>query len=106
MVLAAAEPPEGGHVPRPEHGRNGSALLAESKEPGTSHGLPVRLAHGRMATGGVGALAALGSREHGRPVRSEPAADAPRLHRLPDLGPSQLDLGGPRAPRADGRPTD
>src|SRR2546428_1429283 len=99
MVLASAEPPERGHVPRPEHGRNGSALLAESKEQRTSHGLSVRLADGRMATGGLGALAALASREHGRPTCPEPAAGRPPPPRPPYLSAPPANPGPPRPPR-------
>src|SRR6266704_161304 len=50
------------------------------------------------------AVAAVGSGEHGGPLRAELAAHAPRVHRLRDERPVQPDLGRagdpPEAPRA------
>src|SRR5437773_10972247 len=59
-----------------------------------------------MAPGGVGPLAAMGSRDHGRPVRVATAPDAARLHRLRHQGSIQPHLGRPRAAQETTGPRD
>src|SRR5207249_11064156 len=56
-----------------------------------------------MASRGLGALAGLGSGEHGGSLRPQPASSSARVYRLRDARSVQPDLGGahvaPEAPR-------
>src|SRR6266566_4417222 len=104
MVLAPVESARRGPLSDSEHDRDGGALLPESTQPDHGHRLPVRPGDRRMAARGMGAVAAVGSGEHGGPLRAELAAHAARVHRLRDERPVQPDLGRagdpPEAPRA------
>src|SRR3989442_8787526 len=102
LVLAGAEPAAGGDVPNPEYDRHGGALLAESPEQGTGDRLSVRPRDRRVAPGRLGALARVGSGEHGGSLRRSVASLAARVHLLRDTRPVQTALGGP--PPAPGPP--
>src|SRR2546428_9255033 len=94
LVLAGAEPAAAGDVPNPEYDRHGGALLAESLEQGTGDRLSVRPRDRRVASGRLGALARVGSGEHGGSLRRSVASLAARGPRLRGTKPVPPDLGG------------
>src|SRR5256712_14135915 len=104
LVLAGAEPAAGGDVPNPEYDRHGGALLAESPEQGTGDRLSVRPRDRRVAPGRLGALARVGSGEHGASLRRSVASLAARVQPLRDTRPVQTDRGGGHPAPAATRP--